>query len=71
MNRMQRIKTRRNHYAVGLNETARMIDRAIIKAGIPAGDRESFVNWAIGSLWNTFKEERMNQRMIIENEIRR
>jgi len=39
-------------------------------AGVSSADKESFLNWAISSLWNTFKEERMNQRIMIENEVR-
>lgn len=53
-----------------LNESARALDKALLKAGVSAADKESFLNWAISSLWDTFKEERMNQRIMIENEVR-
>lgn len=53
-----------------INEAALAIDKAMLKAGVTACDKESFIDWAIASLWNSFKEERMNQRVMIENEIR-
>ncbi|MBD5358021.1 MAG: protein phosphatase 2C domain-containing protein [Bacteroides sp.] len=40
-------------------------------AGVPASDKESFLNWTISSLWNTYKQKRMNKRIIIEDEIRK
>ena len=70
MDRKQRKTTRKNLTVCRLNESARALDKALQKAGVSAADKESFLNWAIGSLWNTFKEERMNQRIMIENEIR-
>lgn len=62
--------TRKNQTVCRLNESARALDKAIQNAGVSSSDKESFLNWAISSLWNTFKEERMNQRIMIENEIR-
>ncbi|MDE6027369.1 MAG: protein phosphatase 2C domain-containing protein [Muribaculaceae bacterium] len=47
-----------------------MLDEAAEKTSIPADERVKFFEWAVSSLWKTFKEERMNQRIIIENEIR-
>ena len=71
MDRKQRLATR-NNLAVGrLNESARMLDKAMLKAGIPPSEKEAFLNWTISSLWDNFKTQRMNQRIIIENEIRR
>lgn len=70
MDRKQRIATRNNRAVSRMNETARAVDKAIRKAGIPSADRMEFLEWAVGSLWNTFKNERMNQRIMIENEIR-
>lgn len=70
MDRKQRMATRKNQTVARLNESARTLDKAMRNAGIPSSDKESFLNWAIGSLWNTFKEERMNQRIMVENEIR-
>lgn len=70
MDRNQRRLHRKHPAAVRLNEAARTIDRAMDLSGVPTSDKESFLNWTIGSLWKTFKEERMNQRIIIENEIR-
>lgn len=70
MDRKQRIATRKNLTVCRLNESARALDKAMQKAGVSSSDKESFLNWAISSLWNTFKEERMNQRILIENEVR-
>ena len=70
MERKQRMATRKNPTVCRLNESARALDKAMYKAGVSSADKESFLNWAISSLWNTFKEERMNQRIMIENEVR-
>lgn len=70
MERKQRIAGRHNPVAGRLNEVARMVDKAMVRAGIPQSDKERFINWAVSQLWDTFKEERMNQRIIIENEIK-
>lgn len=70
MDRKQRMATRRNQTVCRLNESAIALDKAMRNAGVSSADKESFLNWAISSLWNTFKEERMNQRIMIENEIR-
>lgn len=56
--------------ACRLNDAARALDKAMRVAGIPSADKESFLNWAVSSLWSTFKDERMNQRIMIENEVR-
>ena len=61
---------RKSPSARRLNESAMALDKAMQRAGIPSSDKESFLDWTIASLWNTFKEERMNQRIMIENEIR-
>jgi len=70
MDRKQRIANRNNRTVSRLNETARAVDMAIVNAGIPQSDKEMFLNWAISQMWNTYKKERMNQRLIIENEIK-
>ncbi len=70
MNRRERLAARNNHTVAHLNEMARLIDKAMMKAGIPADDKEEFLNGTIAGLWQIFKEERMNQRLIIENEIK-
>ncbi|MEE0978717.1 MAG: PP2C family serine/threonine-protein phosphatase [Muribaculaceae bacterium] len=70
MDRKKRIARQKTQSSIRLNETARAIDRAMIKAGIPASDKETFLNWALVQLWKTFKEERMNKRLIIENEVK-
>lgn len=63
-------KQRTNPGVSRLNEAARALDKAVAKAGIPAADKEAFLNWAIGQLWTSYKDERMNQRLLIENEIK-
>ena len=70
MDRKQRMATRKNKTVLSLNESARALDKAMLKAGVSSADKESFLDWAISSLWSTFKDERMNQRIMIENEIR-
>lgn len=70
MDRRQRIAIRNNHRASLLNEAARAIEKSMSEAGIRQSDKEMFLNWTISQLWKTFKEERMNQRLIIENEIK-
>lgn len=70
MDRNQRMASRKNLRARRVDELARMIDNAIYKAGVPVADKEKFVDWAIASLWCTYKEQRMNERIMIENEIR-
>lgn len=61
---------RRRHALSGLDDTARAVEKAIRDAGIPPADKNAFINWTVSRLWQTFKEERMNQRLIIENEIK-
>lgn len=70
MERKLRIAGRKNLTVNRLNETARAVDKAMAKAGIPSTDKEAFLNWTVERLWSTYKEERMNQRLIIENEIK-
>lgn len=70
MDRKQRLASRRSLTASRLNESARALDAAMMMAGVTPSDRKSFLDWAIASLWNKFKDERMNQRIMIENEIR-
>ncbi len=70
MDRKQRLSGRTNQTVSRLNEAARAVDKAMTKAGIPSSDKESFLNWAISQLWSTYTEERMNNRLIIENEIK-
>lgn len=70
MDRKQRMTKRSARTVVRLNESARALDRAMRKAGVNSVDKESFLNWTISSLWKSFKEERMNKRIMIENEVR-
>ncbi len=70
MDRKQRIARRTSPAIARLNSAARALDKAMTAAGIPADEKESFINWTIIQQWNAFKEQRMNQRLIIENEIK-
>ena len=70
MNRQQRIASRTTRTVSRLNDSARALDRIMDEVGIGETDRELFLGWAVSSLWNTFKEERMNRKIMIENEIR-
>ncbi len=46
------------------------LDRVIRRTGIPPSDRDQFLKWLIESSWSEFKQERMNRRAVIENEIK-
>lgn len=70
MDRKQRMHSRRRQALTGLGDTARAVEKAIRDAGIPSADKNAFIDWTVSRLWQTFKEERMNQRLIIENEIK-
>lgn len=70
MNRKQRLASRTSHTAARINEVARAIDKTMAVSGIPASDRDSFIEWTITKLWNKFKQERMDRRQNIEAEIR-
>ncbi len=51
-------------------EAARAIERAMAQAGVPQSGKAEFVNWAVSQLWKNYKEERMNQKILIDNEIK-
>lgn len=70
MTRKQRLTSRGIHTTATLNQSALLLLQTMRDAGIPFSDREAFLKWTINSLWSTYKEERMNRRLIIENEIR-
>lgn len=69
---MTRHKKIASRYAPGspLDETARLIDKSMRRSGIPSADREPFLRWAVSTLWDSFREERMNRRIEKENEIK-
>lgn len=60
----------RNRIRAQINEPARILDNAIKRLRIPASQQVSFVNWLVSSLWEDYKAEKMNQKLIIENEIK-
>ncbi len=70
MNRSQRLAARHNAATRQLREFASTFDRAADYVGIPHNERERFLAWTIQHLWNIHTEERMNKRLIIENEIK-
>lgn len=64
------LPTSNNRKGAQINEAARIIDNAIKNLRIPVSQKVSFINWAVNSLWKDFKNEKMNQKLIIENEIK-
>ena len=70
MDRKQRLSTRRNPATERLDRFSRRLEEAMGRAGVAGADKDRFLDWAVGSMWQNFKEERMNQRIMIENEIR-
>ncbi len=71
MNRRERLALKGCKNVQRLNESARKIEKALDAAGVPEGDKEYFLKWSVSTLWNTYKEERMNQREEIEQEIKK
>jgi serine/threonine protein phosphatase PrpC len=53
-----------------INEYACSLEKAIRELNIPSSQKDTFLSWAIRSLWEKYKEERMNKRLIIENKIK-
>lgn len=70
MERKQRIARRNALPTTRLNAAARAIEKAIVRAGVSETHKEKFIDWAISQLWNQYIDERMNQKIIIENEIK-
>ncbi len=70
MKREDRLGARRSQAIVRLNETARKLDNALTSAGVPEADKDRFTRWVLVRMWSNYKEELMNQRIIIENEIK-
>ncbi|MBD5298845.1 MAG: protein phosphatase 2C domain-containing protein [Bacteroides sp.] len=70
MNRLQKRYGLKQPKVHAPNGTALKIDRILSEIGVPPGERDSFLSWALSDLWNSFKTERMNKRIVIENEIR-
>lgn len=46
------------------------MDRAMKKAGVAPADRQQFMDWTIDSMYQNFKENRVNQRVMTENAVR-
>lgn len=70
MKRDQRINGKKSGIVSHLNESARALDAIIKDIGVPANQRNSFMKWVLNSMWETYKNERMNQKLIIDNEIK-
>ena len=70
MDRAHRMASRKCRTIHRLNETARILDRAMEANGIMPSEKEPFLNWVITSMWNNFKQDRMNRRLVIENDIK-
>lgn len=61
MNRQQRHNSRRGSE----------LDRLLREAGIPDAHKEQFIKSLIARRWEEYTQERMNQRILIENDIQR
>lgn len=70
MKREQRLSERKYGAVTRVNDAVRRLEKAMQAVGVPDVDRQPFMYWAIDALWKKFKEERMNKRLDIENEIR-
>lgn len=70
MNRSQRLAARHNAALSRLKEFVSAFDSAADNLGIPRNQRDQFLSWTIDHLWNLHKEQRMNKRLVIENEIK-
>ncbi len=53
-----------------LPDSVHALDRLIRRTGIPPSDREEFLKWLIESSWSEFKQDRMNRRIIIEDQVK-
>ncbi len=51
-------------------DSVHALDRMIRRTGIPPSDRDQFLKWLIESSWSEFKQDRMNRRIIIEDQIK-
>ncbi|MDE6682935.1 MAG: protein phosphatase 2C domain-containing protein, partial [Muribaculaceae bacterium] len=70
MKREHRLSGRRPGEVARVNEAVRKLDKAMELSGVPESDKQPFLEWVIKELWDKFKEERMEKRLRIENEIR-
>lgn len=70
MDRKDRHMSQRLSRARHAERDSAAIEKALSGIGIPDSQKDTFLRWAMGSLWKDFTELRMNQRLIIENEIR-
>lgn len=67
---MEKRKFKRRRYGSLPTAPRHSLESVLAGAGVDPGHHEAFVKWAVGSLWETFKEQRMNQKLVIENEMR-
>lgn len=70
MDRKQRLYLRSRERDARISNAVLAWERAIVRAGVPVSEREAFMDWICASQWDTFRTERMNKRIIIENEIK-
>lgn len=66
----KKISRRRPAPSSSHEETSRLLDKAIRDAGITHGEREKFLTWVMAELGDTFRKQRMERRILIENEIK-
>lgn len=53
-----------------MNDAYRHIERIMRGLQVPASQREPFIQWAIGRMWKEYRNELMNRRIDIENDIK-
>lgn len=70
MNRQQRISLKRSAAVSRLNESARELDAIIREIGVPARQKSPFLKWALRSMWEAYQKERMDLKLVIDNEIK-
>lgn len=70
MDRKQRKQARSCASMRSMNDAYRHIERIMRGLQVPASQREPFIQWAIGRMWKEYRNELMNRRIDIENDIK-
>lgn len=53
-----------------VSEAASLLTDAMREAGVCEADRRRFLTWTVGKMWNEYRNERMNQRIDAEQQIK-
>lgn len=70
MRRQHRINSRKSGIITNINEDARALDAVLREIGVPSRHKTPFIKWTLNLMWDTYKKEIMDQKLIIENEIK-